>query len=44
VSLAAVLHDHHDWRIWFAREGIPAGMKLTELHVSIPSEPGTLSA
>lgn len=25
LALVAVLDDRHDWRIWFAREGIPAG-------------------
>jgi hypothetical protein len=28
VALLAVAHDAHDWRVWFAREGVPAGEVL----------------
>lgn len=25
VATVLALHDRHDWRVWFAREGVPAG-------------------
>lgn len=28
ACLLAVLHDRHDWRVWFAREVVPAGGTL----------------
>lgn len=24
AALLLVLHDRHDWRVWFVREGLPA--------------------
>jgi hypothetical protein len=23
LAAVAVMHDRHDWRVWFAREGLP---------------------
>ena len=34
--LLVAAHDRHDWRVWFAREGVPCVTKIT--HTALDSE------
>lgn len=38
LALAWAATDWHDWRVWFVREGVPAGELVSALTAALDSE------
>lgn len=43
LALAAVAHDRHDWREWFKRETVPAGIVQDRVSILTQSLDSQLS-